>query len=343
MRHPWAPSRVRGDGRSVPWLETNVKHASAVPIDDEASGLSSPTLRTPPRDREMAVPECRQSSRASTRAAELAWQSPAVAEDLFVDSDGVRLAVRDYGGSGPAVVLVHGHYGNLGSFDYLGPLLVDHGLRAVAYDQRGHGWSERGPVSVATYTADLAAVVQALGLTSPVLYGGSFGTLVCLGFFHARGQARGFISEDGRVADFPRPAQPPAPPRTERRVLTREEWRAVESTFAAAGPTGVATATRARVLMPDGTVEVRPTAADLFAKEQAFTAIPIGASWAAAPDHRLLLATEKAPDPARRRENVAALQAAAGLDVEWFAAGHWISAEATVEVARRTAAFVHRM
>jgi pimeloyl-ACP methyl ester carboxylesterase len=88
------------------------------------------------------------------------------AEDLFVDSDGVRLAVRDHGGAGTPVVLVHGHFGSLGSFDVLGPLLAGK-ARPVAYDQRGHGWSDQGPVSVASYADDLAAVIAALQLTNP--------------------------------------------------------------------------------------------------------------------------------------------------------------------------------
>jgi len=85
----------------------------------------------------------------------------AVSHDLFVRGDGPRLAVRDYGGSGPPILLIHGHYGNLASFDYLGPLLTS-GLRVVAYDQRGHGWSEPGRIGIAEFRADLAAVVGAL-------------------------------------------------------------------------------------------------------------------------------------------------------------------------------------
>lgn len=270
-----------------------------------------------------------------------ACQARWVAEDLFVDSRGVRLAVRDYGGSGPEVVLVHGHYGNLGSFDYLGPLLVEHGLRAVAYDQRGHGWSEHGHVSAKAYAADIASVTAALGLAAPVLYGGSFGTLVCLAFFVEGGQARGFISEDGRVADYPPLPSPPDPPATSRRLLTLEEWHATEAMFAAAGPTGEATALRARVLMPEGIIEVRPSAEDLFAKERAFAGMSIATAWAAAPPRRLLLAAENNPDPELRRQSVEALQSEVDLDVEWFATGHWISAADTPGVARAVAAFVH--
>lgn len=77
-------------------------------------------------------------------------------KDLFVDSNAIRLAVRDYGGSAIPIVLVHGHLGNLGSFDDLGPLLAQH-MRVVAYDQRGHGWSESGPVTVSDFASDLKA------------------------------------------------------------------------------------------------------------------------------------------------------------------------------------------
>src|SRR5690348_11840894 len=93
--------------------------------------------------------------------------------DLFVDADGVPLAVRDYGDNGPPVVLVHGHYGNLGDSSQVAPLLAED-FHVVAYDQRGHGWSEEGAVSVETYLADLDAVIAASGAERPLLVGSSF-------------------------------------------------------------------------------------------------------------------------------------------------------------------------
>jgi len=265
-----------------------------------------------------------------------------VAEDFFVNSAGVRIAVRDYGGEGVPIVLVHGHFGNLGSFDVLGPLLAQE-VRAIAYDQRGHGWSESGPVSLRAFADDLAAVVSALHLTSPVLYGGSFGTLVCLAYFLQGGEARGFISEDGRVADFPKLDPPPPPPATSRRVMSADEWETVRDSFAAAGPTGSATADRACLLLPDGGIEARPSAEDLYGKETAFTAFSIIDAYRGAPEPKLLLAAEKSPNPGQRRANIAALQAATKLDVQWFDTGHWISAEATGDVADAVAAFAQRV
>lgn len=85
-----------------------------------------------------------------------------MAEDVFVDSGGVRIAVRDYGGDGVPVVLVHGHYGNLGSFDHLGPLLAD-SARVVAYDQELTGvevqWFPTGHWISAEDTAGVARTV----------------------------------------------------------------------------------------------------------------------------------------------------------------------------------------
>ncbi|MFF1511683.1 alpha/beta fold hydrolase [Streptomyces sp. NPDC058326] len=91
--------------------------------------------------------------------------------------DGVRLLCRDWGGSGPDVLLLHGLAGHAGEWDATARLLRDSGHRVVALDQRGHGGSERHPgdVSRAAYVADAVAVVGQLGLERPVLVGQSLG------------------------------------------------------------------------------------------------------------------------------------------------------------------------
>ncbi|APE22847.1 MULTISPECIES: alpha/beta fold hydrolase [Streptomyces] len=91
--------------------------------------------------------------------------------------DGVRLVCRDWGGSGPDVLLLHGLAGHVGEWDDTARLLRDSGHRVVALDQRGHGASERHPgdVSRAAYVADVVAVVGELGLDRPVLVGQSLG------------------------------------------------------------------------------------------------------------------------------------------------------------------------
>jgi pimeloyl-ACP methyl ester carboxylesterase len=90
--------------------------------------------------------------------------------------EGVRVSCRDWGGSGPSVVLLHGLAGHAGEWDAIARDLSPH-HRVVAVDQRGHGASERRPqdVSRAAYVADAIAVVEQLGLGQPVLVGQSLG------------------------------------------------------------------------------------------------------------------------------------------------------------------------
>ncbi|MFJ6481001.1 MULTISPECIES: alpha/beta fold hydrolase [unclassified Streptomyces] len=90
--------------------------------------------------------------------------------------EGVRVSCRDWGGSGPSVVLLHGLAGHAGEWDAVARDLSPR-YRVVALDQRGHGASERRPqdVSRAAYVADTVAVVEQLGLRQPVLVGQSLG------------------------------------------------------------------------------------------------------------------------------------------------------------------------
>ncbi|MFD3337093.1 alpha/beta fold hydrolase [Streptomyces sp. NPDC058700] len=93
-----------------------------------------------------------------------------------VERDGVRLSCRDWSGSGPPVVLLHGLTGHAGEWDTLAQALSPR-YRVVAVDQRGHGASERLPheVSRAAYVADVLAVIDQLDLRRPVLAGQSLG------------------------------------------------------------------------------------------------------------------------------------------------------------------------
>jgi pimeloyl-ACP methyl ester carboxylesterase len=83
---------------------------------------------------------------------------------------------RDWGGSGPPVVLLHGLAGHSGEWDPVAEALSAR-FRVVAVDQRGHGASERRPrdVSRAAYVADVVEVADQLGLRRPILVGQSLG------------------------------------------------------------------------------------------------------------------------------------------------------------------------
>lgn len=83
----------------------------------------------------------------------------------------------------PAVVFLHGlMIDDLSSFYYsLAGLALTAGVREVMYDLRGHGLSERTAGHYTTHDAvtDLCALLDALGVTSPVyLVGNSYGGLI---------------------------------------------------------------------------------------------------------------------------------------------------------------------
>jgi 3-oxoadipate enol-lactonase len=85
-------------------------------------------------------------------------------------------------GSGRALILIHGWSYTLRTWDDVVPLLVDAGFDVVAYDIRGHGESgwDGQAVTMRELAADVRAVVDHLGVTSPVLCGHSLGGMIAL-------------------------------------------------------------------------------------------------------------------------------------------------------------------
>jgi NAD(P)-dependent dehydrogenase (short-subunit alcohol dehydrogenase family)/pimeloyl-ACP methyl ester carboxylesterase len=85
----------------------------------------------------------------------------------WVESGGVRLAVREQGSpSGPTVLLVHGYPDNSSVWDAVAAVLAER-FRVVRYDLRGHGSSDE-PAGTSGYAmdhlvADLTAVVTEIG------------------------------------------------------------------------------------------------------------------------------------------------------------------------------------
>lgn len=78
-----------------------------------------------------------------------------------------NIYVRDYPGSDPAFVLMHGFPDNLGIYDDLLPYLVASGRRVVTFDFLGFGRSDKPADAIASFAGqlgDLGAVVDALGL-----------------------------------------------------------------------------------------------------------------------------------------------------------------------------------
>lgn len=82
-----------------------------------------------------------------------------------VESSGLRLAVSEWGDeAAPPLLLVHGGFDFSGTFAVFAPLLAAGGWRVVAFDQRGHGDSERAALySWDADVRDALAVLDTLG------------------------------------------------------------------------------------------------------------------------------------------------------------------------------------
>ncbi len=96
---------------------------------------------------------------------------------------GVELAVRLFEGAGrPPVLLVHGLASNARLWDGVAARLAQLGHPVAAVDQRGHGRSDKpnSGYDFATLTADLVAVIGALGWERPLVAGQSWGGNVVL-------------------------------------------------------------------------------------------------------------------------------------------------------------------
>ena len=98
-----------------------------------------------------------------------------------VSTDGVRLAVRDLGGRGRDLLLVHGLASTSHIFDLVAPYVTGD-LHVVAYDQRGHGESGKPTTRYGFehVARDASEVIRGLGLERPVTLGHSWGANVVL-------------------------------------------------------------------------------------------------------------------------------------------------------------------
>jgi len=83
-----------------------------------------------------------------------------------VDSDGVRIAVHEWGhDQAPVLVLVHGGFDFARTFDVFAPKIAAHGWRVVSWDHRGHGDSEHA--ALYSWEADLRDAAAVFDHVSP--------------------------------------------------------------------------------------------------------------------------------------------------------------------------------
>ena len=122
--------------------------------------------------------------------------------DHLVRSGDVEIAVRDYGGDGPDVLLIHGGGRNVHDWDEVVRRLE--GMRVAAIDLRGHGESsivEEWDWDAAV--ADVRAVVADLGMQRPVVVGHSLGGMVAAEFGAQTDDVAGVMNVDGSGQTLP--------------------------------------------------------------------------------------------------------------------------------------------
>jgi len=95
--------------------------------------------------------------------------------------NGVRLAYEISGTGEIPLVMVHGGFESHQNWDWVAPHLAK-SFRVVTYDRRGHGESERpsGKVGIHEHVADLAALIEHLGLAPAWVAGQSYGGNIVL-------------------------------------------------------------------------------------------------------------------------------------------------------------------
>jgi pimeloyl-ACP methyl ester carboxylesterase len=106
----------------------------------------------------------------------------------YTSTDGLTLYARDYAGQGGAahlpVICIHGLTRNSSDFDELAPRIAALGRRVLALDVRGRGHSARDPnpdnYTPTVYAADVAKLMNDLGIARAVFIGTSMGGLITM-------------------------------------------------------------------------------------------------------------------------------------------------------------------
>ena len=124
-------------------------------------------------------------------------------QDEYTRYGGLRMHVRNWGGDGLPVVLLHGLASTCRIWDFVAPTLA-RDFSVIAVDQRGHGDSgkpEQG-YDFAGVSGDVAALLAGRGIERPVVVGHSWGADVALELAAARPElVRGIVFVDGGTID----------------------------------------------------------------------------------------------------------------------------------------------
>lgn len=121
--------------------------------------------------------------------------------DAFVQGDGVRLATRDFGGSGSPLLYIPGAGCSLVDAEPIAPFLTG-SHRLVGMDLRLHGLSGDGPWTWDAVLNDVRAVIAHYGLTDVTILGHSLGGMIAA-MLTATGEVKAGINLDGHGMGTP--------------------------------------------------------------------------------------------------------------------------------------------
>jgi pimeloyl-ACP methyl ester carboxylesterase len=101
------------------------------------------------------------------------------AQGKFVDVDGLRMHYKETPGRGVPVVMIHGMPGTWLDWQEVMPKLD--GIRTIAIDRPGYGWSEGGWVDYQEQIDVVYRMLRKLGVRRAVFAGHSFGGTITIG------------------------------------------------------------------------------------------------------------------------------------------------------------------